>query len=216
MTDFYTAVPGKAYRRGQIPLFMMHGYGSHEADLFMLASDLPDIYYPVSLRGPLKLAWGGYGWFPLYWTPEGGWTYDKRQMSDTIKALEQWTDRWMQTHETGKIRPALLGFSQGGMMACAMLSRRPAHYGPVALLSTRRMDAVPLPERFPAEDRVFISHGIYDDVIPVDEARQSVKTCREAGLKIDYKEYPQGHYLSEENIRDLAAWLNEHEDTAWG
>jgi len=96
------------------------------------------------------------------------------------------------------------------MMSCALISRRPGYYGPVALMSTRRADAVPLPAAFPPELRVFMSHGLYDDVIPVEEARQSVAECREAGLHIDYKEYPQGHYLSEDNIRDLAVWLEDN------
>ena len=43
-------------------LFLLHGYGSHEEDLFSFANYLPEEYLIISLRAPLSLGFGGFAW----------------------------------------------------------------------------------------------------------------------------------------------------------
>ncbi|WP_197062231.1 alpha/beta hydrolase [Flavobacterium rivuli] len=44
-------------------LFLLHGVGSNEKDLFSFAQNLPDKYLVISARGPLTLGANRYGWF---------------------------------------------------------------------------------------------------------------------------------------------------------
>ena len=190
---------------------MLHGYGSNEADLFMLASDLPPQYYPVSIRAPYTTPFGGYAWFALYTGPDLNITADRDQMLDTAKHL----DAFIQQLAAGQgwtASPVLLGFSQGGMMAYRLSLYSPHDYSRAAVLSSK----LPVEELPPVsferarQLQFYVSHGLYDDVIPVDEARRSVQWLRHQGIAVDYHEYPSGHFLTGANINDLSAWLARH------
>lgn len=49
-------------------LLLLHGVGSNEEDLFSLASNLPDSFLIVSLRGPLVLGPKSFGWYEVLFT----------------------------------------------------------------------------------------------------------------------------------------------------
>src|SRR5690606_13798508 len=59
-------------REGSHLLIVMHGYGSHEGDLFGLSPIIPDHITVAALRAPITMAEGdsfmpgSYCWFPLY------------------------------------------------------------------------------------------------------------------------------------------------------
>ena len=52
-------------RAGRPLLVLLHGYGSHEGDLFGLGPGLPLGPVIASVRAPIELAPGMYSWFPL-------------------------------------------------------------------------------------------------------------------------------------------------------
>ena len=57
-------------RAGRPLLVLLHGYGSHEGDLFGLSPHLPLQPVIASVRAPLR-AGPGYAWYGLEWaTPE--------------------------------------------------------------------------------------------------------------------------------------------------
>ena len=51
-------------------LFLLHGYGSHEEDLFSFANYLPEEYLIISLRAPLSLSFGGYAWYSIHFNEQ--------------------------------------------------------------------------------------------------------------------------------------------------
>ncbi len=189
---------------GQIPLLMLHGYGANEADLYMLAADLPGNLYPVALRAPLDTPFGGYAWFPLHVDNDGNIHARPEDVRLALNNLEKRVQTLLQ--QLNRDQAAILGFSQGGMMAYMLADRHPQKFPWVAALSTYLPNAYALQAHI--KPRLFVSHGLYDDVIPVDKARESIDRLRGDGYDPHYKEYPTGHYLSEENIRDLARWFD--------
>lgn len=46
-------------------LFMLHGYGSNEEDLFNFVPTLPEDWLVVSFRAPKNSNYGGYVWFDI-------------------------------------------------------------------------------------------------------------------------------------------------------
>ena len=66
-------------------LFLLHGYGSHEEDLFSFANYLPEEYLIISLRAPLTLGFGGYAWYSIHFNEnQDKWSDD----SEAKKAQE--------------------------------------------------------------------------------------------------------------------------------
>jgi phospholipase/carboxylesterase len=54
---------------------------------------------------------------------------------------------------------------------------------------------------------LFMAHGQFDDVIPLERARQSRLALEAVGGKVEWREYPMPHSVCGEEIADIATWL---------
>jgi phospholipase/carboxylesterase len=105
----------------------------------------------------------------------------------------------------------LLGFSQGTILSYAVALTYPEKVKRVVALSGYlNMDII---ENINSRDisnlSFFISHGVVDQVIPVEWARKALEYLRAKGLEAEYHEYPVGHGVAPQNFSDLVAWLNK-------
>lgn len=55
---------------------------------------------------------------------------------------------------------------------------------------------------------IFVLHGVYDAVLPVKMGREAKAQLEKLPVKLDYKEYPTAHNVSDESLRDVVAWLS--------
>lgn len=113
-------------RTGRPLLLILHGYGSHEGDLFSLAPHLPLEPAIASLRAPLS-AGQGWAWFPI--TDPGN--PDTESVRASTNAVLDWLDALPE--EPTSI--GLLGFSQGGAMALQLLRQAPERFAFAVQLS---------------------------------------------------------------------------------
>ena len=107
-------------------------------------------------------------------------------------------------------RIVLAGFSQGGAIALHTGLRHGERLAGILALSTY----LPLADTLAAERSdangalpVFMAHGGYDDIIPVERARQSHARLEALGYPVAWKEYPMPHAVCAPEIADIAAWL---------
>jgi phospholipase/carboxylesterase len=103
------------------------------------------------------------------------------------------------------------GFSQGGAIALQTALRHPQRLAGVLALSTY----LPLAGRLAAEASdanrktpVFMAHGQYDNVIPLNRAEQSRDLLLQAGYDVRWHTYPMPHSVCPDEIRDIAAFLS--------
>jgi len=54
---------------------------------------------------------------------------------------------------------------------------------------------------------IFISHGIADNVLNIEYAREALAYLKTLGLAPTYKEYEGRHSISNEMLVDLIGWL---------
>jgi phospholipase/carboxylesterase len=54
-----------------------------------------------------------------------------------------------------------------------------------------------------------MAHGQYDDLIPIQRARQSREYLEKLGYKIEWHEYPMPHSVCAPEIADLSAFLSK-------
>ena len=59
------------------------------------------------------------------------------------------------------------------------------------------------------DKKIFVTHGVNDNVISINEARESKKMLEEKGFDLDYKEYPIAHEITLEVISDVQNWMNK-------
>ncbi len=203
--------PGHLPRPNDIPTIMLHGYGSHEADLFSLHGELPPEYYPIALRGYLSTPFGGYAWYPLHISYTGDIRIEEDKMLDAAWKLAE-DIRALKTEFNIKKPVTLIGFSQGSIISYLLMALFPEEFKNIVAWSGYIHEPV-MPEPDP-EDlkhlRIFSSHGLYDDIIPIQLARKISPWLKRYHIKHIYKEYPAGHFLIPENIEDAMIFLKKN------
>jgi len=107
-------------------------------------------------------------------------------------------------------RIVLAGFSQGGAMTLQTGLRHPERlaglmalscYVPIA--STVRAEAHDANRDVP----IFMAHGTYDQVIPVERAEIGRDFLAKLGYGVEWHAYPMPHSVCAEEIADITAWL---------
>jgi phospholipase/carboxylesterase len=184
----------------------LHGRGTDEYDLLPLVEALGlDNVLVVSPRAPLPFGPGGFAWYEI---GEAG-TPRPETFQQSVGLLRRFLGEIKTAYSLGPERLVLLGFSQGAVMAYAAGLQNPDSISGIAALSgyvpdksglTLRLDRL---RGFP----VFISHGVYDEVIPVNLGRASAEALKAEGASVVYHEYEMGHEVREETLRDLRVWL---------
>ena len=88
--------------------------------------------------------------------------------------------------------------------------RHPERLAGVMALSTY----LPLAAKLAAERNaangdlpVFMAHGRFDNVIPIDRAQKSRELLTSLGYKVEWREYPMPHSVCPEEIGHISAWL---------
>ena len=110
----------------------------------------------------------------------------------------------------GKI--VLAGFSQGGAIVLQTALRHGERLAGVLALSTylplhRTLEAERSPEN--RDVPIFMAHGQYDDIIPLQRAEQSRQLLERLGYKVQWHTYPMPHSVCTEEIAHISAFLRE-------
>jgi phospholipase/carboxylesterase len=193
-------------------LIMLHGYGSNEQDLFSFADELPDELLIISARAPLSMGFGSYAWYTIHFdAPEGKFS----DIPEAIKArdtINNFIDEITNNFEFDTNNVFLLGFSQGTILSYAVAFNYPGKVQHVIALSGYINNEL-LPKELYRSDfnnlDFYISHGIVDQVIPVDWGRKAPPFLDKLGLKNSYQEYPVGHGVAPQNFYSLKTWIEE-------
>jgi phospholipase/carboxylesterase len=55
---------------------------------------------------------------------------------------------------------------------------------------------------------VFVTHGIFDPVLPIENGRATKEILSRLPVNLEYKEYEMAHEISAESLRDVSDWLS--------
>ncbi len=186
-------------------IIAIHGRGTNENDLvpLVLSLPLPNVLV-VSPRAPFPFPYGGFVWYDL--AHEG--IPEPTTFRKSTGMLQKFVQEVKQGYPVDPKRLLLLGFSQGTVMAYTTALLDPTSFLGVAALSGYIPHRSGLPLKltnlngFP----VFISHGSEDPIIPARLSRESADLLERAGATVTYREYPMGHEVTEDTMRDLSEW----------
>lgn len=197
---------------GQTPLLiLLHGVGSNEKDLFSFADQLPGNFMVISARAPLEVGPDSYAWYEVDFSA-GKPVINKEKAEKSRILILQFIDHLKQKYKFDNKQVYLCGFSQGAIMSYSVGLTSPDKIKGIAVLSGRLLDEIkPLIETNAQlkQLNVFISHGTNDNVLGVHYAQGCNSYLKELGINSTYKEYPEGHTISNEMISDLIKWLSK-------
>ena len=193
-------------------LFLIHGYGSYEGDLFSFAQYLPKNYHIIALRAPIVLAEGSYAWYTITFDEDmNKWSNDEEGIQSRNLIISN-IEHHLKRLNSSKKNVDLLGFSQGAILSWSLGMSYPKSINRIMALSgfyNPKLDQESSESK--ADLKCFSSHGIIDPVIPVAHTRIGINNLREKGVSVAYKEYDAPHTISPDNFRDLLQWLQSKE-----
>lgn len=184
-------------------LVLLHGYGSHEGDLFGMAPGLPLGPVIASVRAPIAEN-GGWAWWSRADSPSGNPSAER--VDEAADAVLEWLDSLEYTSVS------LIGFSQGAALALQLLRHAPDRFTATVAIagfvaSGEHPGDAELARVRPA---VFWGRGTDDRVIPADAVERTAAWLPEhadATIRI-YEDL--GHAISTPELIDLVAFLRAH------
>ena len=201
---------------------LLHGTGADEHDLLPLGerlqAALPRLAL-LSLRGPVRAAWGGYAWF------EGFSSAPSEQalritVPSSVKSVLSCLESAPSAFGTDAASTFLLGFSQGatiGWSLNAVAWQSPELLCQSYLLSGRLFEqhadaATPLGSLVARQEelrgrRLWATHGSLDEVTPVALAHSSLETARALSLPVAFSVHGGGHEIPETVLQSIAGQL---------
>jgi phospholipase/carboxylesterase len=190
-------------RAGRPLLVLLHGYASHEGDLFQLSPRLPLGPVIASVRAPLAEN-NGWAWFSFLSRGISDPSID--EVDEATSALIAWLDGLDFTSVS------LLGFSQGAVVALQALRRQPERFRSVVALSGFVAAGDSAGDELLAEGRppVFWGRGTLDRVIPsaaIERTESWLPPHSTATIRI-YENL--AHSLSTDELTDIAEFLRAH------
>lgn len=189
---------------------LLHGLGADGGDLIGLGGNLAPLlpgaaFLAPNAPEPCDMAPSGYQWFSLSSEGEAGRSDGVRRAAP---ALERFLDDELEGAGLSDSRLALIGFSQGAMMALHVGLRRRRDCAAIVAYSGALVDAESLAHEVRAKPPIMLIHGGADDLIPPEAMFAAVGALGAAGLPAEWHvSVGTGHAIDEAGLRLGAEFL---------
>ena len=193
-------------------LFMLHGYGSNEEDLFSFAPELPEELCVISIRAPYPMEPFGNAWYAINFDAQQGKWSDDEQAVLSREKIVRFIDEACTTYGLDQERITLLGFSQGTILSYAVALSYPEKIKNVIALSGYINEKI-LVDGYADKNHknlnLYASHGQVDQVIPSEWAQKASPFLNKLGIEHVYEEFPVGHGVAPQNFHSFRKWLTD-------
>jgi len=189
----------------------LHGLGADHTDFEPI---VPELNLPRSVRfvfpdAPIRAVTINQGmrmraWYDIFQL--GGGPEDEAGIRESQKLIEELIEK----QDLPADRIVLVGFSQGGAIVLQTALRHAERLaGVIALSCYLPLGTALKSERADAnrEIPIFMAHGQYDDLIPIERAAASREHLEALGYKVEWRDYPMAHAVCREEITDIASFL---------
>lgn len=190
----FELIPAPA-RTSRRLLVMLHGLGDSSKGYYWLPQALRLPWLNYALVNAPDEYYGGYSWYDFAHDPRPGVLRSRNLLTAVLDHFAA----------QGFPREAITlgGFSQGCLMTLECGLRYPHRLAGILGISGYVLD-VPglLHELSPVAkaQRIFVSHGTQDPIVPFGRTRDQVQQLQTAGLAIAWHEFPKAHTILEEEL----------------
>ena len=199
--------------RPQAAVIWLHGLGADGHDFEPIVPELelakPVRFVfphapvrPVTINNGMRMR----AWYDIYQFGGG------REDEQGLRASQKLVDEMIAAQGLPPEKIVLAGFSQGG----AIVLQTGLRYGErlagiMALSCYLPLAPTVAAERSAANQSIpiFMAHGAYDDVIPIQRAQQSRAALESLGYKVEWHDYPMPHSVCAPEIADISAFLSK-------
>jgi phospholipase/carboxylesterase len=199
----------------------LHGLGAdgHDFEAIVPEMNLPadlDLRFvfphapvrPVTLNGGMAMR----AWYDIVSLDRDGPVDEEgiRQSAAILGSLVE------QEHDRGVpyANIVVAGFSQGGAIASHFALRFSQRLAGLMALSTYlplqgtlQAEVSDSDKAQPADLRIFMAHGTFDPVLPMQLGSASRDAAIALGYSVEWSEYPMAHAVCPQEIADISRWL---------
>lgn len=190
---------------------LLHGYGANGDDLIGLAPVLAPLmpttaFHSPNAPYPCPGAPGGYQWFGIS-------RLDPLLMAAGVRAAalfaENFIDDLQKRYGLGDAQTALIGFSQGTMMALHVGLRRERPLAGIVGFSGLLAAPETLADEMKSKPPVLLVHGEDDELVPFEMLGASEQALKSAGVSVDSLAVPGlGHGIDQTGLERAARFLH--------
>ena len=178
------AAPGTAKRM----VVFVHGYGADGADLLGLADPMAPhladtVFYAPDAPEPCSGNPVGRQWFAIPWLDGSTEAAARAGLMAAADDLNGFLDARLAEEGLGPEALALVGFSQGAMIALHIAPRRAAPIAGVVAISGRLLAPETLAAETVSRPPVLLVHGDQDPVVPFEDMALAANALLEAGFE---------------------------------
>jgi len=191
-------------------VMLLHGYGSNGEDLIQLAPFWQDVVPHAAFVAPnapqiCEGAPDGYQWWPLH----GGDPAKRMAGVSTARPLvDAFIDEQLAHYGLGDDKLALVGFSQGTMVALHVGLRRARQLAGIIGFSGVLADPETLDGEMTTRPPVLLVHGDADPVVSVQNLPRAAEALSARGVEVTTHVSPGlGHSIDIDGIRLAAGFL---------
>ncbi len=175
-------------RTGSLVIFL-HGYGADGADLLGLADPLAPhlpgtVFMAPDAPEPCVGTPFGRQWFPIPWLDGSSEAAFAASLVQSSGDLNGFIDAAMAAEGVLPAATALVGFSQGTMMALHVALRRAEPLAAVVGFSGRLLRPETLAQAITARPPVLLVHGDTDQVVPYADLAKAEAGLKAAGVPV--------------------------------
>lgn len=201
-------VPTRRADSDAMPMvIMIHGRG---ADM----NDLADLAPMFDTRSGARFVFPNapkpfeaYPGMTFGWTWFEGWPPVHESVVESREEMLRFVDEITAKYPTPEGKLIIAGFSQGALMSLDSGLRTQKKLAGIIALSGGLYEHDLLDLKPRAGLPVLIAHGMQDDVVPVNYARRARAVLEDAGLAVEYHEYPMAHQVAQEEVEDVKAFI---------
>jgi phospholipase/carboxylesterase len=156
---------------------------------------------PVTINNGMRMR----AWYDIFQFGGG------REDDAGIRASQKLVEELIRAQKLAPERIVLAGFSQGGAIVLQAGLRYPGRLAGIMALSTYLPLSAALASEASRENQglpIFMAHGLYDDIIPLERAQRSREVLEKQGYKVEWHDYPMPHSVCAPEIAHISAFLN--------
>ena len=196
-------------------VIFLHGYGADGNDLLGLADPLmphlPDTLF-LAPDAPERCAGTPFGrqWFPIPWLDGSTEEAAAQGMQAAVVDLNAFVDAVLAENELTPAQLAIVGFSQGTMMALETFPRRAEAVAGIVAFSGRLLRPEALEAEAMSKPPVLLAHGDQDPVVPFADMGLAGDALVQAGFET-YAHVMKGtpHGIAPDGLSVALSFLKE-------
>ena len=193
----------------------LHGYGADGADLLGLADPfaphLPDTLF-LAPDAPDPCSGNGFGrqWFPIPWLDGSTEAAALSGLEASALDLNAFLDAQLRAEGVPDSHLALVGFSQGAMIALHVAPRRARPLAAVVAISGRLLHPQQLKAEAVCKPPVLLIHGDADPVVPFADMSRAGQALTAAGFDTyGHVMKGAGHTIAPDGLSVALSFLHE-------